>query len=187
VLRSVSELLGYSVVAGDQTVGKVRNFLFRDSDWQVSHLVVRTGRGPRKRMFLVSSDSVGRADESAKLVPVQLTKEQLAECPEVRTAGAVPCDREAVPTASGGEVERKLRSANRVIAYRVSAGRGEIGYVDDLTVDDDDWRIAAVAIVDMRRGSESRLSVPPAQVAAIEGAEQRLQIDLTGADPEGQG
>ena len=43
MLRSVSELTGYSILATDGQIGKVAEFYFDDITWTIRYLVVDTG------------------------------------------------------------------------------------------------------------------------------------------------
>lgn len=85
MLRNVKDLEGYAVGATDGTIGHVNDFYFDDRAWVVRYLVVDAGAWLASRKVLVSPIAIGRPDWAERLLPVQLTKEQVRNSPDIDT------------------------------------------------------------------------------------------------------
>ncbi|MFO7445748.1 MAG: PRC-barrel domain-containing protein [Ignavibacteriaceae bacterium] len=83
MLRSVKELEGYKISAKDDEIGKVHDFFFDKQTWTIRYVVVDTGTWLTGRRVLLSPDSVGKPDWDAKIFPVNLTKKQIEESPDI--------------------------------------------------------------------------------------------------------
>lgn len=88
MLRSVKSLKGYKIGATDGAIGKVDGALFQDVSWIVRYIVVDTGGWLSGRKVLITPDSleppeVGAAE--AKLLPSNLTMEQVRNSPDIDT------------------------------------------------------------------------------------------------------
>lgn len=81
MLRSIHELIGYEIKAGDEHVGKVADVLFMDREWVVSYFVVDTGGWLSGRKILLPPAVVGRPDWTQCEVPVDMTREQIEKAP----------------------------------------------------------------------------------------------------------
>lgn len=84
MLRSVKDLFGYTIDGRDEyTIGKVKDFLFDESQWAIRYLVADTGSWMSSHKVLISPGhlllpEVGVFPSS---IPVNLTKAQVEECP----------------------------------------------------------------------------------------------------------
>jgi len=85
MLRSVKSMIGYKIGATDDTIGKVDNFLFHDSSWIIRYLVVETGKWLSGRKVLISPVSVEQPVTEIKMLPVNLTREQVKNSPDIDT------------------------------------------------------------------------------------------------------
>lgn len=85
MLRSLKELHGYHILALDGEVGSVHDFYFDDEEWMVRYLVVDTGPWILGRKVLLSPLSLGQPDWMAQKLPVNLTKTQIKESPDINT------------------------------------------------------------------------------------------------------
>ncbi|MCE5328365.1 MAG: PRC-barrel domain-containing protein [Planctomycetaceae bacterium] len=85
MLRSLKELLGYSIRATDGDVGKVLDFYFDDRKWTVRYMVVDTGRWLSGRQVLLSPQSFGKPDWTERIVPVNLTRDAIEHSPPIDT------------------------------------------------------------------------------------------------------
>jgi hypothetical protein len=86
MLRSMKELYGYKMHAIDGEIGKAHEFYFDDQFWLIRYLVVNTGNWLPARLVLISPFSLGQPDWSARLFPVNETKEQVKNSPEIDIA-----------------------------------------------------------------------------------------------------
>jgi sporulation protein YlmC with PRC-barrel domain len=87
MLRSLNEIRGYSVLDLDgEVVGQTHDFYFDDVSWVVRYLVVDTGVWLPGRKVLVSSVAISRPDWGGGVsLPVQLTREQVKNSPDIDT------------------------------------------------------------------------------------------------------
>ena len=89
MLRSLKELVGYRVLAGDGRMGKVKDFYFSDEDWIVRYLVVHTGFWVFGRNVLISVHLLGQPEWASQHFPVNLTQKQVQASPDVDLAKPV--------------------------------------------------------------------------------------------------
>ncbi|MEW5872483.1 MAG: PRC-barrel domain-containing protein [Chloroflexota bacterium] len=85
MLRSLKELYGYNILALDGEIGKVHDFYFDDEEWTVRYLVVDTGPWIFGRKVLVAPLALGRPDWIGHRFPVNLTREQVEDSPDIDT------------------------------------------------------------------------------------------------------
>lgn len=85
MLRLLEPLLGYEIEATDGEIGRVHDILFDDRSWKVRYLVVDTGKWLSGRRVLISTEVVKTPNWSSERVPVELTKKQIEESPDVDT------------------------------------------------------------------------------------------------------
>ncbi|MBW8886121.1 MAG: PRC-barrel domain containing protein [Fibrobacteres bacterium] len=81
MLRSAKKMKEYSLGASDGRIGHIDEFYFDDSYWTMRYVVAQAGNWLTGRMVLLSPHLLGRPDEDAKSVPVNLTQEQIRACP----------------------------------------------------------------------------------------------------------
>src|ERR1039458_5886474 len=77
MLRSVNNLIGYSIRARDGELGKVNEFYFDDFTWSIRYLVVDTGNWLSERKVLIPHRALGITDWNSKTFQVNLTKDQV--------------------------------------------------------------------------------------------------------------
>ncbi len=85
MLKSINELNGYEVLSPDGLVGYAHDFYFDDVTWIIRYLVVDTGKWLPGRKVLVSPIVLGRPDWGSYSLPVNLTKEQIENSPDIDT------------------------------------------------------------------------------------------------------
>lgn len=83
--RSVKSLVGFAVGATDGEIGKVREFYFDDETWTIRYLIVDTGNWLSGRVVLISPEAVQAPNFENKIFPVNLTKEQVKNSPDINT------------------------------------------------------------------------------------------------------
>lgn len=83
MLRSAKEILGYTIRALDDDVGHVDDFYFDDRHWVIRYLVIDTGGWLSGRKVLISPLTVGRPDWAQRVLPVNLTKDQIENSPSI--------------------------------------------------------------------------------------------------------
>lgn len=90
-LRSKDEVVGYRIEASDGDIGHVDDFLFDDSDWSISHMVLDTRNWWPGKHVLISPKRISRVSWEERRVGVGLSRaeiEQSAEYDETHSAAA---------------------------------------------------------------------------------------------------
>jgi len=85
MLRSARSLRDYHIHATDGNIGRVKDFLFEGREWSVRYIVVDTSEWLPGRTVLLVPDILGPPDGERKTLPVELTREQVRNSPDVDT------------------------------------------------------------------------------------------------------
>lgn len=207
MLRKAKTLKGFHLGAMDGEIGRVKDFYFDDATWKVRYLVADTGKWLSHRRVLISPLALGSLNEEEGIINVQLTRDQVENSPTIDADKPVSRQMEedylryfgwpfywmdplmwGAPAAIGpvepvkGEKQEgdpHLRSADEIIGYHLQARDGEIGHVEDLLIDDDDWSIHEF-IVDTRNWLPGkRVLVSPLFIKSVNWAESTVQVRLT--------
>jgi len=83
MIRSLDDIRGYSIFATDGEIGHVDDFFFDDATWTVRYLVVDTGPWILGRKVLIAPEALGKPDWVGRVLPVDLTKAQVKNSPEI--------------------------------------------------------------------------------------------------------
>ncbi len=83
--RNIKSLIGYTIGAIDGEIGKVEEFYFDDKNWGIRYLVVKTGSWLFGRSVLISPIALQKPDWDNKEFPVNLTKDQVSNSPDINT------------------------------------------------------------------------------------------------------
>ena len=94
MLRSINNLVGFTLGATDGEIGRVYSFLFDCGTWAVRYLVVDTGRWLPGRKVLISPKALDQPDWQDRIFRVHLTKEQIRDSPDIDTDKPVSRQRE---------------------------------------------------------------------------------------------
>lgn len=91
MLRSIKDLIGYTIRGTDDRVGKVKDFLFDDEKWGIRYLVADTGGWLSSKKVLVSPVFLDAPETGAydKDFPIKLTREQIESGPLPETCEPV--------------------------------------------------------------------------------------------------
>ncbi|HLP41753.1 MAG TPA: PRC-barrel domain-containing protein [Fibrobacteria bacterium] len=81
MLHSARKTKAYSLATKDGRIGHVREYYFDDHAWAVRYLVAQAGNWLTGRLVLISPHSLGQPDRSQKLIPVDLTRDQIRQGP----------------------------------------------------------------------------------------------------------
>ena len=85
MLRRLEPLYTYEVRAWDGPVGTVHDFLFDDLEWKLRYLVVETAEWLSGRRVLLVPDALQTAHGEEKVLPINLSREQVANSPPLET------------------------------------------------------------------------------------------------------
>jgi hypothetical protein len=204
MLRSVKDLNDYSILATDGEIGRVSGFYFDDQTWTMHYLVADTGPWLFGRKVLISPLALGQPDGTMRRFPVELTKEQVKNSPDVDLDKPVSRQYEVelheyynwpdwrTPTSGQlntrfkveeqvvrvAEGDAHLRSTNEVIGYHVAAIDGETGHVEDFIVDDETW-IIQYTVVDTRNWLPDRkVLIAPRWIDWVNWAKRQVHVNL---------
>jgi len=89
MLRSLESLKNYGILATDGLVGRANEFYLDDLYWTIRYLVVDTGDWLSRKQVLISPLALGKPDWEARMFPVDLSKEQVKNSPDVDLAKPV--------------------------------------------------------------------------------------------------
>ena len=92
-LRSMREVLGYTVHATDGEAGTIEDFIIEDTLWGVHHAVVAL-KQPLTRSILVKPETMRSISWTGKAAWVNLSLQELTKSPEFDPATPVNRDRE---------------------------------------------------------------------------------------------
>lgn len=85
VLRSMTDLKGFTIGATDGDIGQVEAFYFDDASFTVRHLVVDTGGWLGGRKVLISPRALRDIDWDGRRINAALTKAQVEKSPNIDT------------------------------------------------------------------------------------------------------
>jgi sporulation protein YlmC with PRC-barrel domain len=94
--RNIDSLIGYGIEATDGEIGTVKDFYFDDETWTIRYLIVKTGNWLSGRKVLISPVVLTKKEWVNKLIPVNLTKEQVENSPDIDTDKPVSRQKEAM-------------------------------------------------------------------------------------------
>ncbi len=83
--RSIKSLTGFTIGGTDGELGTVKEFYFDDKTWTIRYLIVETGSWLFGRKVLISPEAILTPDWESKVFPVNLTKEQITNSPDIDT------------------------------------------------------------------------------------------------------
>jgi len=209
MLRSIISLRGFSISARDGEIGKVHSFLFDELTWAVRYLVVDTGGWLPGRKVLLAATALERPDWHTHSFPVELTKRQVRDSPDIDTNPPISRRHEAElhkyynwapywgtgygaavftvpsvqeeqePAVEAADENANLRSTREVIGYRIHATDGQIGHIEDFIISDEDWVIRYLA-VDTRNWLPGRsVLVSPEWVREISWERREVWMDVS--------
>jgi hypothetical protein len=89
VLISMKNLSDYKIEATDGGVGHVDSFLFDDQSWMIRYLVVDTAYLLPGRKVLLVPSVLGKPEGTMDAFPVDLTREQVKNSPDIDTRQSV--------------------------------------------------------------------------------------------------
>ena len=83
--RNIKSLTGFTMGATDGEIGKVKEFYFDDHTWTIRYLIVETGSWLNNRKVLIAPEALLKPDWEHGIFPVNLTKEQIKNSPDIDT------------------------------------------------------------------------------------------------------
>ena len=117
MLRHAKKLEGYELRASDGRIGHVSDFFFDVRRWIARYLVVETGTWLESRKVLIVPSALGMAEWESRVLPVNLTRDQVRHSPPLDAS--LPVTREH---------ESALMQYYNWPAYWTMAGFPEVGF-----------------------------------------------------------
>jgi sporulation protein YlmC with PRC-barrel domain len=90
MLRSIKDMLDYSILATDGEIGHVSDVLLGESDLKVRYLVIDTGGWLSGRKVLLSSSWLSSVAPNKKALVVNIDKKRIQESPPYEPDVTVP-------------------------------------------------------------------------------------------------
>lgn len=153
MLRNSKKITGFSVLATDGEIGKIRDFIFDEQVWTVRYAEIDIGNLVAGKVVLLSTMILGPT--ALFSVGTKLTIKQIINCPIIDPH--IMPDRKYEEElhnyfswtyywAKQSEVSQyqtsyKLQRVKVINGYKVFSLDGEIGHLDDLLLDDLEWKI----------------------------------------------
>jgi hypothetical protein len=205
MLRSLDELIGYTIEASDGDIGKVSDFLFDDELWFVRYLVANTGNWLKGRQVLIAPAAFyDKPRWESEKFPLILTRKMVEESPDIVEDEPVSRQKESeivayyhwpaywYPVIEQEKIEENercvraeengdshLRSVREVERYHIEARDGSIGHVHDFVIDDERWEIMYI-VVDTRNWLPGRkVLVSRLWIDEVNWFGSKVTVDLT--------
>jgi hypothetical protein len=206
MLRSIKEIIGYTMKAKDGDIGKVVDFYFDDEKWTIRYLIADTGNWLSGRRVLIAPAAFyDKPDWASKEFPLVLTKEMIKGSPDIDTKRPVSRQKEMdlfvyynwpiywranpidpVPPDLVREQHEKLatetnphlRSSQEIFKYGIMSNDGEIGHVADLIISDDDWVIRYLVVDTGSWLPGKKVLIAPDWIKGVSWAESKVHIAL---------
>jgi len=95
MLRSIKDMLDYTILATDGEIGRVKDILLGESDLKVRYVVVDTGGWLSGRKVLLSTAWLSAVAPRKQALVVNLTKKRIEEAPVYEPDAEIPREYEA--------------------------------------------------------------------------------------------
>ncbi len=205
MLRSAKSLHDYHVRASDGNVGRVKDFLFDSQEWVVHYAVVETGEWLRGRLVLLIPGVLGAPSTEGQVLPVELTREQVKDSPDIDAAKPVLRQHEmelfeyygwspywgVSPEDSTAHVDSTdeqagiapgkptLCSMHVLTGYAIRATDGAVGHVEDFVLEDESWIVRYIVVNTRHWLSGNRVIVSPEWVEVIDWEARTISLSLS--------
>jgi sporulation protein YlmC with PRC-barrel domain len=83
--RNINSLLNYNMQATDGLIGEVKEFYFDDNTWHIRYIIIKTGGWLSGREVLISPVALVKEKWQNGMFPVNLTKKQIIDSPDIDT------------------------------------------------------------------------------------------------------
>jgi len=169
MLRSLKEMIGFSLTARDGKLGEVADFYINNQDWSICHIVAGIGIWILKRYLLVPPRYALPVNWLEQKIPLILKREETKEFPDAMTDPPVSKQKvegkhppnwvqfwsnihlpgtprlahfwsKTSPTDEA-MYDPQLRSSNALCNYTLQGVEGSLGSVADLLADDEIWQV----------------------------------------------
>lgn len=211
MLQSAKELRSTRLQAIDGEIGPLDDLYFDDFEWKVRYLVANTGGWLKGRRILLSPLAITGAPDANSHIHMNVTKEQIEKSPGVDEKRPVSKQQEVDLHAYygwnyygfgpgvGGVYSRagedrpgdndpkhaedpRLRSAEEVSGYRISASDEELGHVEDFIVDDTTWEVRYMVVDTAPLWFGKKVLLSPLWIQQVDWGNRRVAVALSADD-----
>lgn len=200
MLYNMKNIMDSSIHAIDGEIGKADDFYFDDRSWGIRYMIVDTGTWLTERKVLLSPVVINRTDNENNVIYTKLTKNQILNSPDIDTNrpvseqhensdiifplyGMVPVGYPVFESKNRPKEmapdDPHLRSADEVIGYNISALDGEIGHVEDMIIETNDWAIHFWVVKTKNWLPGKKVLISPHWVNAISWEDKKVYFDMT--------
>lgn len=92
--KNLNQLIGFKMGATDGEIGEVKEFYFDDTNWNIRYLIVETGNWLYNKKVLIAPQALLAPDWDNKVFPINLTKEQIKNSPDIDTDKPISLSKE---------------------------------------------------------------------------------------------
>jgi sporulation protein YlmC with PRC-barrel domain len=200
MLMSLAELVGFSIQAADGQIGKVSDFYFDEKEWIVRYLIDQTGSWFSRRQVVIAPACIVKIDIGKKEIVTGLTRSQVENSPRIDLGKPLAQDEEqqiinyyhwpdyksltkewmmqrnmAADKISSGP---NLHSSQTITGYHIITREEEVGFVENMIVDDKNWMIRYL-VIDANFGLESKkILIAPDWIDTINWHERDMSVNI---------
>jgi len=169
MLRNISDFMNCTVGATDGHAGKVYDAYFDDEAWVIRYLAVDTALRTENRRVLIAARVTGEPRWNEHLMPVPLSKAQVAESPSAESSPLLDED------------DPHLRSVNDVVSYQMHAVDGDVGAISGFLIDRPAWAIRYLIVRNGPWWSGHDILIEPESIDEVLWGEASVDVALTRA------
>jgi sporulation protein YlmC with PRC-barrel domain len=200
MLMSLAELVGFSIQAKDGQIGKVSDFYFDEKEWIVRYLIDKTGSWFSRRLVVISPASIEKIDIEKKEIMTSLTRSQVENSPRIDLGKPLAQDEEQQVVnyyhwpdyksltkewmmqrdiaADKNSTGPNLHSSQTVTGYHIITREEELGFVENMIVDEKTWMIRYL-VIDANFGLESKkILIAPDWIDTINWHERDMSVNI---------
>jgi uncharacterized protein YrrD len=194
--------------ATDGGIGKVEECYFDDQAWIIVYLIVKTGNWLSGRKVLISPVALITGSDRTATFPVNLTKAQISNSPDIDTDLPVSRQQEialhqyypwqsywatgfyeggiwGIVTPQVGDQapaavgDLHLRSTHAITGYHIVTTDGELGHLRDFIIDDETWHIEYLVIEMHSWLSGKKVLIARKHIKEVQWAGSKVLVDVT--------
>ncbi len=172
--RNVNNLIGNVMQGTDGEMGKVEDFYFDDQVWIIVYLIVKTGNWFSDREVLISPYSLIKGMYRSGSFPVNLTREQIKNSPDIDID--LPVSRHQAKQPIG---DAHLRSTHALTGYQIETSDGQLGQLRDFIIDDETWHIEYLVVELKSWLIGKRVLIPRMHIKQIQWSTSKILVHVT--------
>ena len=184
-------LLGFVVRSTGVTIGQVSGMLLDPQAWRLRYLEIKLVARDAKQLLPMAVATC--PDTRRRYLPVGLTRAEIEGGPATDPGRPLTRPQELALhehyrwtpywSADAARQPPSLIPVTDLMTFRVDAADGELGRLDDLTVEDDWWTVVDLVVA----GRLGRVEFSPKLVGTVDQAAKRITLNVTLSQVPGAG